>query len=204
VPPPRSIAAVKTWPWTGERHANRENRDVRGLGGKGRGGDRGAWGSRTAHLAMAQVLFFLVVIPPVRLLVGLGPLPMSAAKGRDPKFRERAPPEAGAGNLAAEAIEGAALALESIDDVHGGNGLAAGVLGVGNGIADDVLEEHLEDRASLLVDEARDTLHATTTSETADSGLGDALDVVAQHLPVALGAALAETLTALATSGHFF
>jgi hypothetical protein len=31
---------------------------------------------------------------------------------------------------------------------------------------------------------------------------GDALDVVTQHLPVALGAALAETLAALATTGH--
>jgi hypothetical protein len=48
-----------------------------------------------------------------------------------------------------------------------------GVLGVGDGVADDVLEEDLEDTASLLVDEAGDTLHATTTSETADSGFGD-------------------------------
>jgi hypothetical protein len=31
----------------------------------------------------------------------------------------------------------------------------------------------------------------------------DALDVVAQHLAVALGAALAQTLTALATARHF-
>ena len=104
--------------------------------------------------------------------------------------------------LAAEAVEGAALALEGVDNVHGGHGLAAGVLSVSHGIADDVLEEDLEDRAGLLVDEARDTLHTTTASETADGGLGDALDVVAKDLAVALGAALAESLTALATSGH--
>jgi len=104
--------------------------------------------------------------------------------------------------LAAEAIEGAALALEGVDNVHSSHGLAASVLGVGHSIADDVLEEDLEDRARLLVDEARDTLHATTTRQTADGRLGDALDVVAQHLAVTLGAALAETFTALSTSGH--
>ena len=104
--------------------------------------------------------------------------------------------------LAAEAVERAALALERVDDVHGGDGLAAGVLGVRHGIADDVLEEHLEHRASLLVDQTGDALDATSASETADGGLGDALDVVAQHLAMALGAALSEALASLATSGH--
>lgn len=44
----------------------------------------------------------------------------------------------------------------------------------------------------------RDTLHTTTTSETADSGLGDALDVVTKNLAVTLGAALSETLSTFA------
>jgi len=104
--------------------------------------------------------------------------------------------------LAAEAIEGAALALERIDDVHGGHRLAARVLSVSHGVADHVLEEDLEHRARLLVDKAGDALHSATTRQTADGRLGDALDVVAQHLAVTLGAALAETFTALATSGH--
>jgi len=48
--------------------------------------------------------------------------------------------------LTAEAVlEGAGLALESVDNVHGGHGLAAGVIGVSHGVADDVLEEDLED-----------------------------------------------------------
>ena len=51
--------------------------------------------------------------------------------------------------LAAEAVEGLALALEGVDHVHGGDGLAAGVLGVGHGVTDDVLEEDLEDTAGL-------------------------------------------------------
>jgi len=47
----------------------------------------------------------------------------------------------GAGRSRAEAVEGAALALERVDDVERGDGLALGVLGVGDRVADDVLEE---------------------------------------------------------------
>ena len=123
-------------------------------------------------------------------------------------------------HLATESVEGAALALEGVDDVERGDGLALGVLGVGDGVADDALEEGLEDAAGLLVDHCkqdmsdhtlgrgygrvetrtgRDTLDAATAGETADGGLGDALDIVAQDLAVALGAALAEALTTFAT-----
>ncbi len=105
-------------------------------------------------------------------------------------------------NLSAEAVQGAALTLESVDDVHRGDGLATSVLGVGHGVTDDVLEEDLEDRAGLLVDETRDALHTTTTSETADSGLGNALDIITENLAVTLRAALAETFASLSTSGH--
>ena len=105
-------------------------------------------------------------------------------------------------NLSAEAVEGLALALEGVDDVHGGDGLAAGVLGVGDGITDDVLEEDLEDTAGLLVDEAGDALDTATAGETADGGLGDALDVVAKDLAMTLGATLSESLASFSTSGH--
>jgi len=44
----------------------------------------------------------------------------------------------------------------------------------------------------------RDTLDTATTGQTADSGLGDTLDVVTQNLAMTLGAALAETLATLA------
>ena len=105
-------------------------------------------------------------------------------------------------SLAAEAIQGAALSLQSIDDVHGGDGLPLGVFAVGDGISDDVLKEKLEYATNLLVDEARDTLHSTSPGQTADGRLGDALDVVTQHLSVTLGASFAETLASLATSRH--
>ena len=105
-------------------------------------------------------------------------------------------------HLTSESVESTSLSLKSVDDVHSGNGLSASVFGVGDGVSDDVLEEHLEDTTGLLVDETKDALHATTASETADSRLGDTLDVITQDLSVALGTALSETLSSLSTSRH--
>ena len=71
------------------------------------------------------------------------------------------------------------------------------MLGVGDRVADDVLQEDLEDAAGFLVDETGDALHAATASQTTDSGLGDALDVIAKNLAMALGSTLSETLATL-------
>jgi len=106
------------------------------------------------------------------------------------------------GRLTTESVEGSALSLERIDDVHGGDGLPLGVLGVGDGITDDVFQEHLQDTTGLFVDEARDTLDTTTTSQTANGGLGNTLDVIAKYLSVTLGASLAEALSSFTTSRH--
>ena len=92
--------------------------------------------------------------------------------------------------LSAETVEGAALSLESVDDVKSSDGLAASVLGVGDSVTDDVLKEHLEDTTGLLVDEARDALDTTTAGKSANSRLGDTLDVIPEHLSVALGTTL--------------
>ena len=54
--------------------------------------------------------------------------------------------------LATEAIEGASLALEGVDDVERRDGLALGVLGVRDGVTDDTLQEGLEHTTGLLVD----------------------------------------------------
>ena len=105
-------------------------------------------------------------------------------------------------NLTAESVEGTSLALEGVDNVHGGDGLPLGVLGVGHGITDDVLKENLQNTTGLLVDEAGDTLDSTTTSKTTDGGLGDTLDVITKNLPVALGAPLSESLSSFAASSH--
>merc|ERR1712129_86522 len=103
---------------------------------------------------------------------------------------------------AAESVEGTPLPLEGVDHVHGGDGLPLGVFGVGDGVADHVLEEDLEDAPGLLVDEARDPFDAAPPGEAPDSGLGDALDVVTEDLAVPLGASLAQPFAALATTSH--
>ena len=94
-----------------------------------------------------------------------------------------------ANDLSAEAIEGLALSLERVDHVHRGDSLAASVLGVGDRITDNVLEEDLEHAAGLLVDMTGDALDATTAIKTADD-----------RLVIALGAVLSEALTSFSAT----
>lgn len=47
------------------------------------------------------------------------------------------------------------------------------MLGIGDGVTDDVFEEDLENTTSLLVDKTGDTLHTATTGETTNSGFGN-------------------------------
>lgn len=54
-------------------------------------------------------------------------------------------------HLATETIQGAALSLEGVDHIEGGDGLSLGVFGVGDSIADDAFEEGLEDTTRLFV-----------------------------------------------------
>ncbi len=71
---------------------------------------------------------------------------------------------------------------QSIDDIHSSDSLPLGVLGVGDNITDDVLKDYLEDSSGLLIDEARGTIDTTSVNQTADSRLGDTLDVVMKKL----------------------
>ena len=105
-------------------------------------------------------------------------------------------------NLTTEPVEGTALSLEGVDDVHGSDCLPLGVLGVGDGITNDVLKEDLEHSTGLFVDETRDTLHTTSASKTTDGRLGDTLDVITKNLAMSLGASLSEPLASFATSSH--
>ena len=97
--------------------------------------------------------------------------------------------------LTSETVKGLSLTLESVNNIHCYDSLAAGVLSVGYRVTNDVLEEYLEDSTGLLVDKSRDTLDSTTTGETADSGLGDSLDVVAKDLTMTLSSSLSESLS---------
>ncbi|CAH3162158.1 unnamed protein product, partial [Porites lobata] len=70
----------------------------------------------------------------------------------------------------------------SVHHIHGGHGLAFGVLGVSHSITDDILKENFENSTSLFINQARDTLDTATASKTTDSRLGDALNVVPKDL----------------------
>ena len=61
---------------------------------------------------------------------------------------------------------------------------------------------NLEDATGFFVDKAGNTLDPTTTSQSPDCWLSDALDIVTQDLPVTLGASLAKTFTTLASARH--
>ena len=103
---------------------------------------------------------------------------------------------------AAEAVEGSALSLESVDNIDGGDRLALGVFGVGDGITDDVLEESSQDETGLVVDERRDSLDTTASGESADSRLGDAHDGgLERGLGASLSAGFAGNLAELAALG---
>ena len=52
----------------------------------------------------------------------------------------------GVSSSASEAVESSPLPLESVDDVHGSDSLPLGVLGVGHGVTDDVLQEYLQEK----------------------------------------------------------
>ncbi len=62
------------------------------------------------------------------------------------------------GSGGGEEEELTALPLQSIDDIERGDGLALGVLGVGDGITDDALEEGLQHTAGFFVDHWNDAL----------------------------------------------
>ena len=94
------------------------------------------------------------------------------------------------------------MAFQRVDNVHGCDGLPLGVLGVGDGITDDILEEHLQDTTGLFVDETADSLDTTSASKTADGGLGDTLDVITQDFAMTLGAAFAEAFSSFSSSRH--
>jgi hypothetical protein len=104
--------------------------------------------------------------------------------------------------LTSETVKGLALTLESVDNIHSGDSLTTSVLGVGDRVTDNVLEENLEDSTSLFVDETGDTLDTTTTCETTDSRLGDSLDIVTKDLAMTLGATLSESLSSFTSSRH--
>ena len=93
-------------------------------------------------------------------------------------------------DLSSKSVQSPALSLEGIDNIKCCHCLTASMLSVGDCIPDHILQEHLEDASGLLIDQARDTLDASATSQSPDCWLCDSLDVVSQHLSVSLGTSL--------------
>ena len=93
--------------------------------------------------------------------------------------------------LTAEAVQGLALSLQRVDDIHGGDRLSSGVFGVRHRITDNVFQEHLQDTSGFFVDKTRDSLDTTSSGKSADSRLGDTLDIVSQDFSMTLGATFA-------------
>ena len=83
--------------------------------------------------------------------------------------------------LTSESVQSSALSFQSIDDIHGGNSLSLGVLGVCDCITDDVLKEDLQDSTGLFVDQTRDTLDSSSASKTTNRRLRDTLDVITKN-----------------------
>merc|ERR1719239_1579737 len=104
--------------------------------------------------------------------------------------------------LSSEAVEGPSLPLQGVHHIHGSHSLPFGVFGVGDGVTDDILQEDLENTPGLLVDESTDPFDATPPCKSTDGRLGDALDVVTQHLAMSLGTSLAQSLASFASSSH--
>ena len=96
------------------------------------------------------------------------------------------------GGSAREAVQrAAALALQGVDDVHGVDGAAAGVLSVAGGVGDHCTQEVLEDLAAVLVYQPVDALHTSLPRQPPDLHPADAPAGVSQELLVAVESSLA-------------
>jgi hypothetical protein len=101
--------------------------------------------------------------------------------------------------LTTEAVEGSALALQSIDNIERGDSLAFGMLSICDSISNYVFEKsprslakcinneytirlYLQETPGLRVDHSRDTLDTTTAGKTTNSRLAYTFDVVTKNL----------------------
>ena len=79
----------------------------------------------------------------------------------------------GEGSLWTETVESTALTFESIDHIHGSHRLTLGVFRVRDGITNNILQEDFQNTTNFLVDQPADAFHATSSSQTTNSWLGD-------------------------------
>ena len=58
-----------------------------------------------------------------------------------------------------------------------------------NGIADDILKEKLENTADFFINKAGDTLNASSSGQSANRRLCNALDIIAEYLAMTFSTA---------------
>ncbi len=104
--------------------------------------------------------------------------------------------------LTTETVESAALSLQSIHDIQSSDSLASSMLGVGDSVLNNRLQERLENSSCFLIDEGRDSLDTASTSQSSNGWLSDSLDVVSQDLSVSFRTALSQTLSSFSASRH--
>ena len=68
------------------------------------------------------------------------------------------------------------MALESVNNIQSGDGLALGMFGVSHSISDHVLKEESDDLSGLVVDKAADPLDTSSSGQASDGWLGDSKD----------------------------
>lgn len=104
--------------------------------------------------------------------------------------------------LTAETIQSTALAFQRVNHVHGSDCFPLCVLGVRDSVTNYILQENFENTTSLFVDEARNTFHTATASQTTNSWFCDTLDIITQNFPMTLRATFSQTLSSLASASH--
>ena len=98
--------------------------------------------------------------------------------------------------LSSKAVQGASLSLQGVHHIHGSDSLPLSMLGVGDSITDDILQEdlntkmvktlptthnYLQNTPGLLVDEPTDPFDTTPPCKSPDRRLGDTLPISNQQ-----------------------
>lgn len=103
---------------------------------------------------------------------------------------------------ATKSVQCPAISFQSIHDVLRSDGLSASVFSVGNSVSDDLLEEVFQVSAGLFIDQTRNTLASTSTTQSSNSWFRDTLNGILQHLPVTFRCTFTQSFATFATSGH--
>merc|ERR1719433_1479035 len=92
--------------------------------------------------------------------------------------------------LTSKSVESTSLSLQSIDNIHSSDSLPLSMFSIGDSITDDIFQEYLEDTSSFFINQTRNTLDTTTTSQTTNGRFGNTLDVITQDFSVTFSTSL--------------